>query len=261
MKRLSFALGAVFLAASLAAAQPPAGAPAAPAGGRAGQPGPPPQPPPPPKNLQVLPKDTPREQVLQTMQAFTQALGVNCGYCHVPDRASDEMRTKTVARQMMLLARDINQKVPQAVSKPADQATRVACTTCHRGVAIPKALSDVLLNTEKDKGIDGAIAQYWELRKQYFGRAAYDFGENSLIAVAQRLTTDKPDEALKVLDINTQFFPGSGRTFQAMAQAHLKKDDKAEAIKDLEKAAALEPQNAALKRQIDQLKASGTGGR
>ena len=254
MKRICLAIGAVLVAASLAAAQ---ASPAQPAAGRSGQPQ---QPPPAPKNLQVLPKDTPREQVLQTMGAFTQALGVNCNYCHVQDRASDEMRTKTVARQMMLLARDINQKLPQAVNKPADQATRVGCATCHHGIAIPKQLPDILAATDQEKGADAAIAQYWDLRKQYFGRAAYDFGENSLLTVAQRLTNDKPDEALKFLEINTQFFPSSARTFQAMSQAHLKKNDKAEAIKDLEKAAALEPQNPGLKRQLDQLKGSTPGG-
>jgi hypothetical protein len=236
---ISFA--AVLLTASVASGQPPA----------AGQP---PQAPPPLKNLQIIPKDTPREQVLATMQAFTQALGVNCNYCHVQDRAADDLRTKVAARQMIVLARDINQKLPQAVSKPADQATRVGCVTCHRGVPIPKQLSDILLDTEKDKGADAAVAQYWDLRKQFYGRAAYDFGDGSLITVAQRLTNDKPDEALKFLEINSQFYPGSSRTFQAMSAAHLKKNDKAEAIKDLEKAAALDPQNPGLKRQLDQLK-------
>jgi Flp pilus assembly protein TadD len=42
-----------------------------------------------------------------------------------------------------------------------------------------------------------------------------------------------------------------------MSAAHMNKNDKAEAIKDLEKAAALDPQNAGLKRQLDQLKAGG----
>ncbi len=247
MTRVTFAFGVVLLTASLASAQQP------PVTGTVTG-AQPPQPAPAPKNLQVMPKDTSREQLLATMQAFTQALGVNCNYCHVQDRAADDLRTKQAARQMMILARDINQKLPQAVNKSADQATRVSCTTCHRGVPIPKALSDVLLDTDKEKGVDAAIAQYWDLRKQFYGRAAYDFGDLSLITVAQRLTGDKPDEALKFLEINAQFFPGSSRTFQAMSAAHLKKNDKAEAIKDLEKAAALDPQNPGLKRQLDQLK-------
>ncbi len=250
MKQILLSLTGVLLTVSLASAQAPAAAPPA---------NQPPQPPPAPKNLQVLPKDISREQLLATMQAFTLSLGVNCSYCHVQDRASDELRTKGVARQMMTFARELNQKLPQVVNKPADQATRVGCATCHRGVPIPKQLSDILAETEKEKGVDAAVAQYWDLRKQYYGRASYDFGEPTLITVAQRLTNDKPDAALKLLEINSQFFPASSRTFQAMSAAHLKKNDKAEAIKDLEKAAALDPQNPGLKRQLDQLKA-GTAG-
>src|SRR5215468_9488301 len=34
------------------------------------------------QNLKVLPADLPQAQLLQTMQGFTQALGVQCGYCH-----------------------------------------------------------------------------------------------------------------------------------------------------------------------------------
>ena len=252
MKCSCFAFGAMLMVASFTAAQIPS----------------PPQPQsqqqqqqPPPQNLQILPKDTTREQLLQTMQAFTQALGVQCSYCHVQeggggrtDMASDEKRTKLAARQMIVLARDINQKLPAAVNKPAEEATRVSCATCHRGVPIPRALADILTDTEKDEGIDAAIAQYWDLRKNFFGRAAYDFGEPSLIAAATRLTSDKPDAALKLLEINAQFYPNSSRSYAAMSQAHMKKNDKEQAIKDLEKAAALDPQNAGLKRQLDQLK-------
>jgi hypothetical protein len=253
MKRVLCAVGIVLFTGSLVRAQQPPAAPAG-GGGRAQQA------PPPITNLQFFPKDTPRERVLAVMQQFTVSLGVQCNYCHVQDRAADELRTKGVARQMLALVRDLSQKLPQAVGKPADQTTAVNCTTCHRGVPIPKALSDILTATEKEKGIDAAIAQYWDLRKQFFGRAAYDFGDGTIVTTAQGLTNDKPEEALKLLEINTQFFPGSSRTFVAMSQAHLKLNKKDEAIKDLEKAAALDPQNGALKRQLDQLKGPGTSG-
>ena len=36
-----------------------------------------------PQNLQVLPKEMPQAQVVQAMQEFTGALGVQCAYCHV----------------------------------------------------------------------------------------------------------------------------------------------------------------------------------
>ena len=219
MNRTSLVLGtigAVVLGASLAAQAPAGAQPPAGPGGQAGRGGPPPA----PRNLQVLPKDTP---VLPTMQQFTQALGVNCDYCHVQDRAADDKQTKKTARQMILLAREINDKLPAAVAKTADDTTRVGCATCHRGVAIPKMLADILVATDTAKGSKDAIQQYWDLRKQYFGASAYDFSEMSLMTVGQRLTSDKPDDALAFLQLNTEFFPQSSRTFQAMSQAHLKK--------------------------------------
>ena len=101
MKHLA-AIGALTLVtATAASAQPPPGGAPATGQGRGG--------PPPITNLQILPKDTPREQVLQTMQAFTFSLGVQCNYCHVQegrggrnDMASDEKPTKKAARGMML---------------------------------------------------------------------------------------------------------------------------------------------------------------
>ena len=91
------AFGVVLFAVSIASAQQPP-APAAPAGQRAGGPGGQAAP---MTNLQIIPKDTPRPQVIQTMQAFTQSLGVQCAYCHVDegrggrqDYAADDKPTK-----------------------------------------------------------------------------------------------------------------------------------------------------------------------
>jgi Photosynthetic reaction centre cytochrome C subunit len=139
MTRLSFAVavGALVLAGSLAvAAQAPQGAP--PQGGGAAQP--------PPQNLQVLPKDMARGQVLQIMQNFSAALGVTCNHCHVfvgpndpmNDFAGDTKPTKNVARAMMRMVREINPSVQKSVpAKAADQVAQVGCATCHRGAAIP----------------------------------------------------------------------------------------------------------------------------
>jgi len=123
------------LTATLSAQAPPPGQ------GRGGG-----APAPPPANLQVLPKDIPRPQLLQTMQAFNQALGVQCSHCHqfigpgdpMNDMASDVKPQKNAARAMMRMATAINPQVQQAVSKTAETATRVGCWTCHRGQAIPE---------------------------------------------------------------------------------------------------------------------------
>jgi len=134
------ALGVIVFTSSMMAAQAPEGQ--APAGGGQRAAGPPPAP---PKNLQVLPKDMPAAQVVTIMRNFTAALGVQCGYCHVfegagnpaNDMAADTKTPKLVARVMMQMTGEINQKLAANIKKPADQLTVVGCMTCHRGQALP----------------------------------------------------------------------------------------------------------------------------
>src|SRR5262249_46007406 len=152
------------------------------------------------------------------------------------------------ARQMLLLAREINDKLPTAVGKSTDTTTRVVCMTCHRGVAIPKQLTQVLNEAVNAKGLDGAIAAYRDLRTRYNGSMAYDFSDQGLISMAQAaLNADRADNAIAWLNLNLEFYPKSARTYVVMAQAHQKKSDKDTAIKDLEKAVELDPNNAQAK--------------
>ena len=245
---LLFGLALVVLTGSLAAAQPPAGGA---------------QPPPPPMtNLQIIPKDTPRAQVLQTMQAITAALGVQCNYCHVfegrggrNDMAADDKPTKKAARGMMLLTREINGKLPDAVGKPAEAATRVGCATCHRGVPIPKQLTDVVTDAAASGGAAAGLAKYKELREKFYGGQSYDFSENGLLQIAQRANAaNKPDDAVAYLQANLEYYPKSARSYLLMSQAHMAKQDKAAALKDLEKAIELDPNNAQAKAQLENLK-------
>lgn len=81
----------------------------------------------PPTNLKLLDP----AKLMPTMMAFTAALGVQCDHCHVPPNfASDEKPTKTTARQMIVMARHINEQFP-------DGKMHVSCYTCHRGALQP----------------------------------------------------------------------------------------------------------------------------
>ena len=83
-----------------------------------------------PKNLQVLPKDWTRAQVVNVMQNFNAALGVGCDYCHVqnqgspPDFASDDKPEKEAARAMMKLTGELNTDLATALARPAAELTR-----------------------------------------------------------------------------------------------------------------------------------------
>jgi hypothetical protein len=218
------------------------------------------QQPPPMTNLQIYPKDTPRPEIIATMQGFAQALGVQCTYCHVGqapqfDFAADTKPAKTVARKMILMSREITAKLPEVTGKPAAEITRLRCATCHRGVAIPRLLPDILVETVNKSGGATAVQQYRDLRKQYYGGQSYDFSENALVPVALQLTNaNKPDDALALLQVNAEFYPNSAPTYGGMAQAYLKKNDKENAIKNFEKVVQLDPNNQAAKRNLETLK-------
>jgi len=210
---------------------------------------------PPMTNLQVWPKDTPRAQVVQTMNAFNESLGVECSYCHVAgDYASDEKREKRVARQMILLRDGINVMLAAMVGKPAGAGptagpglpgapVRVLCRSCHRGLPIPRQLADVVTEAGASGGATAGLARYHELRTRYYGGQEYDFGEASLLTVAARaMNAKKPADAIRYLQANLEYFPKSARTYQAMAQAKTAAGDAQGAKSDLDTAATLEQQ-------------------
>ena len=65
------------------------------------------------------------------MDVFTQALGVQCGYCHVQGAFdSDDKPQKNMARMMLTMSREINERF-------GDGKLHVRCYTCHRGSPEP----------------------------------------------------------------------------------------------------------------------------
>jgi photosynthetic reaction center cytochrome c subunit len=86
------------------------------------------------KNVQVL-NDLTVLEFSRLMQALSTwvAPEEGCDFCHNPRKLdSDEKYTKVVARQMLLMTRQINTEWKQHVG-----ATGVTCWTCHRGQAVP----------------------------------------------------------------------------------------------------------------------------
>jgi len=189
------------------------------------------------------------------MQAIAQALGVQCEYCHSAERGSGLPEPKKdIARQMMAMTREINTRVQTATGKAAKEAAAVECATCHRGVAIPRPLIGILRDTLAAKGVAAAAEQYKDLRARYFGAATYDFTEGALIALAQPLSSAKPDDAIALLKLNLDFYPKSGKTYAAIGYAYTRKYDDSTAIAMLEKSLELEPGNGVVQGQLEQLK-------
>lgn len=107
-------------------------------------------------NLQVLPQNISRDQLINAMKRFTQALGVGCDYCHAPapgavpgaepelDFPSDAKPTKLAARTMLRMTHRINDDY---VSTIPDAHTVVTCWTCHRGEAQPAVVPSLPAKT------------------------------------------------------------------------------------------------------------------
>ena len=169
-------------------------------------------------NTKVIPHNTPVPQVLGLMRNIACDLGVRCQFCHVGregqplaqfDFASDEKRTKQVARQMMLMLQEINRRLDTIPARPTP-GLQATCATCHRGLSRPMPLSTAMVEAATTSGADSAIRAYRALRTRYYGRDAYDFGETSLNTAAFRLArAGKFDEALALLKLNEEQFPTS----------------------------------------------------
>jgi cytochrome c-type biogenesis protein CcmH/NrfG len=102
------------------------------------------------------------------------------------------------------------------------------------------------------------VAKYHRLRDRYYGSAAYDFGEWSLISVAEDLMRDgtsHADAALALLNTNLEYFPESAGTYARMAETYIAMGDSTTAMSNFDKAAALAPDDPWLKRRIERLKA------
>jgi tetratricopeptide (TPR) repeat protein len=216
------------------------------------------------KNIKVLPPDIPVRALLDTMGGFTRALGVRCAYCHVGgettpfekrDFSSDSMPTKAKAREMLRMVLAINN---DHLSKLVDRRTPaivVTCATCHRGVAQPRPLQQVLLMAYDAGGVDSTEAAYRALRQRYYGSAAYDFGEVPLADVASAVRArGKLPDALRLHALNVEFSPRSSFALRQAANAQLAAGDTASAVASLERALGINPNDGQARSVLDALK-------
>jgi tetratricopeptide (TPR) repeat protein len=201
-----------------------------------------------------------QRDAVPNMPAIAQALGVACAYCHggprgSPNRIEGQPPSKyEIARAMIAMTRELNGKVQTATGKPPAETTQITCVTCHRGVAIPGQLADIVAKTAFSEGPDAAVAQYRDLRQRYYGGQAYDFGEQTLLDAGEKLIRVKPPAAIPLLRLNLEFYPKSVKSYAEIAFAYTRSLDDESAIAELEKAVAIEPDNGTIRGQLEQLK-------
>jgi len=213
-------------------------------------------------NTKVFPHNTPVQQVIGQMRDITGALGVRCQFCHVGqegqpldqfDFTKDDKDTKLIARQMMRMVAEINRRLDTLPGRAAGDPV-VTCRTCHRGVQEPIPLSTIVLNADSAAGADSAARAYRNLRTQYYGRDAYDFGEGSLNMIAFRLArAGKLDDALALLALNESFYPTSSMTASARGNVQLMKGDTNAAATSFRQAIQRDSTNRDARRSLQQI--------
>lgn len=82
-------------------------------------------------DLQVLPPRTSAREVDRIMKVWSQALGVTCDGCHAGTDYARDTESKTAARAMVRMTRELNRGYFK------DYGLEMTCETCHRGKRVP----------------------------------------------------------------------------------------------------------------------------
>jgi len=219
------------------------------------------------ENLQVLPKDIPKDTLVAVMRGFAQSLGVRCNFCHVEREgtggppsfnfASDDKTNKRNARVMMRMVRNINtQQLTQLPGRNTPPVS-VTCLTCHRGLPVPTTLARVLTAALDSGGAQAAVARYRQLRERDLASGRYDFSESSLNELARTLAAQgKTAEAATLLELNAEFYPQSGQVEFQLGEVYRMRGERDKAIVHYRMAQEKDPNNPQVARRIQEL----TGG-
>jgi tetratricopeptide (TPR) repeat protein len=138
---------------------------------------------------------------------------------------------------------DINDHLNK-IQPSGDQRVNMWCDTCHRGRPRPMTLNEELGEQYRMKGLKPALDRYADLKKKYYGRGAYDFGETALNDFGYQVLENKDAAgAIQVFKLNAEAFPQSGNVWNSLAEAYMKAEDLKIARKNYEKALKLNPED------------------
>jgi tetratricopeptide (TPR) repeat protein len=212
-------------------------------------------------NLQVLPKEISKADLVSLMRNYAGDLNVRCGFCHTggdPNTlqgvnfASDENDKKKTARLMMRMVQSINNDhLSKLGMKPAAQVT---CLTCHRRNSDPRTMDVVLVESIKKDGAEAAVALYRKLKTENYGNGKYDFSDIPLNKVGEQLIdSDKIKEATVVLELDAELNPQSEWGRYLLGVAHATGNEKEKARTDFKKVLELNPKNGMAKKRLEAL--------
>src|SRR5262245_25233825 len=235
------------------------------------------------ENLKVLPKDISRNDLTAVMRGFTGALGVRCEHCHVPEQASaaapaptanaaqggragapgpermnykaDEKPEKETARAMLKLVQAINDDYLGQLAKRKEPNVDVSCFTCHRGMARPQTIADVLSDAYRKEGVQGAITRYKEAKTRFETAGMLDFRPEALTAFTRALAQDstKRADAIALQKFNLENNAQSASTHFGLGELLLANGQKPDALAEFKKTLELQPNNRQAQQRVREL--------
>ena len=218
-------------------------------------------------NLEVLPEDIPRRELIGIMRGFTRGLGVGrCSTCHTvsdgldqpnDDFASDDKPLKVKARAMLRMVQAINDDHISQLPDRGEPAVEVTCATCHAGKRRPTTLQQEVTWALEEGGVEAMTARYSELRERYFGEGAYNFGSRTLQDIAQALGQQNPEAAMAAIELNLEHYPESAASWGLKGQLHQLNGENDAAIVALEKSLEINPRNPPVAELLERLKGGG----
>lgn len=214
-------------------------------------------------NLQVLPEDVSRGQLIGTMRSFSIGLGLRCNNCHVGepgqplseyDFAADDKPLKEKARAMIRMVQAINGEYLANLPNRRGEGIEVTCATCHGGVRRPEAIAAIVVKVAQEDGVHEAADRYRDLRERYYGSRAYDFGERPLIDAAERLVQGGDAAgAVSVLELNLEFHPESWQSMTAAGQVLDRSGDPQGAASWYRRSLEIQPRQPPVQRRLEEI--------
>jgi tetratricopeptide (TPR) repeat protein len=213
-------------------------------------------------NLQVLPEEIARGELVGLMRSFTFATGLRCSSCHVGeegqplesyDFASDDKASKRKAREMIRMVQAINDTYLAAV--PDRTGIRVRCVTCHHGVRRPEDIETIITRVAEEEGVSAAIQRYRDLRDEYYGSAAYDFRERPVVNAADaRARVGDVEGAVALLEMITELEDETWASWFTLGRLHEQRGDVPAAIDAYQRSLAQRPDNPVARARLEALR-------
>jgi imidazolonepropionase-like amidohydrolase len=121
-------------------------------------------------------------------------------------------------------------------------------------LASRKTVSDMLLETYLQKGIDAAIQQYHQLKSAH--STDMSFSEEGLNGLGYELIGMKRiKDAIRILILNVEAYPQSSNVYDSLGEAYMRDGDQKLAIDNYEKSLKLDPNNRNAIEKLKQLEA------